>query len=283
MHGRPGNACWIRMRDVPYRLAMHEPDVFSFRFLGVGSAQAADLGSSCGVLERAGVPLLLIDIGVGALDRYAHVYSDPPAAVFITHTHLDHIGDLEHWFYRLAFRANPGLPKLFVPAAIVPLLQRRVADFPNWVAEGGRNFWDMFQLIPVSDYFWHAGLRFAVFPVRHHAPESAFGLALRGSFLYTGDTRPVPEWLQKHAHEEERIFHDCSAESNPSHTGLDDLEREYGAAVRSRLVLYHYADEEAAAAMRVLGYEVAKSGAVYPLSHPNEESTVEHWAAWSQS
>jgi ribonuclease BN (tRNA processing enzyme) len=255
---------------------------YALRFLGVGSAQAVALGSSSAVLERAGEPLLLIDAGIGVLDRYHDAYGRLPDAVFITHTHLDHIGDLENWFYRLAFAPVRGLPRLYVPAAIVAWLQRRVADFPNWAAEGGRNFWDVFQLIPVSEYFWHAGFRFSVFPVRHHAPDSAFGLALRGSFLYTGDTRPIPEWLQKHGHEGERLFHDCTAQANPSHTGLDDLEREYSAAVRERLVLYHYPDEPAADAMRVLGYEVASPGAVYELSKPNEESTVEHWAQWSQ-
>ena len=41
------------------------------------------------------------------------------------------------------------------------------------LAEGGANWWDAFQLIPVSTGFWHAGLQFAVFPVRRHQPEEA--------------------------------------------------------------------------------------------------------------
>jgi ribonuclease BN (tRNA processing enzyme) len=265
---------------------MDKPDAstagLSLRFLGVGSAQAAALGSSSAVLQRADQPLLLIDVGIGVLDRYRDVYGALPQAAFITHTHLDHIGDLESWFYSIAFDADARLPRLYVPVTVVPLLQRRIADFPNWVAEGGRNFWDVFQLIPVSERFWHQGLLFAVFPARHHAPESAYGLALGGSFLYTGDTRPIPEWLQMHARHAEQIFHDCTRLTNPSHTGIEDLEREYGTAVRSRLVLYHYPDEAAAESMRMLGYPVATPGAVYPLSAPNDECTVEHWSAWSQ-
>lgn len=255
----------------------------SLRFLGVGSAQASALGSSSAVLERDAAPLLLIDVGIGALDRFRDVYGAAPQAAFITHTHLDHIGDLEAWFYRLAFIADATLPRLYVPATVVPLLQRRIADFPNWVAEGGRNFWDVFQLIPVSDAFWHAGLRFAVFPVRHHAPETAFGLSLPGSFLYTGDTRPIPEWLQQHGRHGEQIFHDCAPVANPSHTGLADLEREYGSSIRSRLVLYHYPDEPAAQAMREAGYPVATPGAVYSLPEPNDDARYEHWSAWSRS
>lgn len=255
----------------------------SLRFLGVGSAQASALGSSSAVLERDGAPVLLVDAGIGVLDRYFDVYGALPQAAFITHTHLDHIGDLEAWFYRLAFVADAALPRLYVPATVVPLLQRRIADFPNWVAEGGRNFWDVFQLIPVSDAFWHAGLRFVVFPVRHHAPETAFGVSLPGSFLYTGDTRPIPEWLQQHARHGEQIFHDCAPVANPSHTGLADLEREYGSSVRSRLVLYHYPDELAAQSMREAGFPVATPGAVFSLPEPNDDARYEHWSAWSRA
>ena len=256
----------------------------SLRFLGVGSAQASALGSSSAVLQRGGEPLLLIDVGIGVLDRYRDVYAAGPTAAFITHTHLDHVGDLESWFYRLAFPDRPApMPRLYVPATVVPLLQRRIADFPNWVAEGGRNFWDVFQLIPVSDRFWHAGLRFAVFPVRHHAPESAYGVALPGSFLYTGDTRPIPEWLQQHGRHGERIFHDCAPVANPSHTGLDDLEREYGSSIRSRLVLYHYPDQPAATEMHEQGYPVATPGAVYELPEPNDDARYEHWSNWSRA
>ncbi len=186
----------------------------ALRFLGVGSAQARQLGSASAVLERDGQPLLLIDAGFGVLDHFSQRYGALPQAAFITHAHLDHIGDLEAWFYRLAF-ADAALPRLYVPAPLVSLLQRRIADFPNWVAEGGRNFWDVFQLIPVSDFFWHAGLRFAVFTVRHHAPDSAFGLGVHGSFVYSGDTRPIPELLSVHAAQGERIFHDCAPLPNP--------------------------------------------------------------------
>ncbi len=256
---------------------------WALRFLGVGSAQAHELGSSSAVLQRDGQPLLLIDMGIGVLERYRIVFGNNPAAVFITHTHLDHVGDLESWFYRLAFEKNAPLPRLYVPVTVVRLLQRRVADFPNWVAEGGRNFWDVFQLIPVSEDFWHAGLRFSVFPVRHHAPESAFGLSLAGSFLYTGDTRPIPEWLQQHARHGERIIHDCGPLPNPSHTGLADLEREYSSAIRARMVLYHYPNHQAAVQMRQAGYQVAKPGDILELPTPNDDVQVEHWAQWSQA
>lgn len=261
---------------------MSPEPALQMRFLGVGSAQAHALGSASAVVEQDAAPLLLIDVGTGVLDRYFDQYQTSPSAAFITHAHIDHIGDLEHWFYRLAFLPDARLPRLYVAAPLVPLLQRRVADFPNWAAEGGRNFWDVFQLIPVGDQFWLGPWRFDVFPARHHAPDTAFGLALAGAFAFTGDTRPLPEQLQRHAGSGERVFHDCALRSNPSHTGLDDLEREYSAGLRARLVLYHYADHGAAEQMRAAGYEVATPGAVYALDPPVALARQDWWIAYSR-
>ncbi len=56
-------------------------------FLGVGAAHAVALGSSAAVLERDGVPMLLIDCGADTLDRYMATYDAlPPLAVFISRT-----------------------------------------------------------------------------------------------------------------------------------------------------------------------------------------------------
>jgi len=172
----------------------------SLHFLGVGSAQAVDLGSSGAVLERDGAPLLLIDCGPETLSRYVEVYNSPPHAVYITHTHMDHVAGLERLFYRVYFDAAlKGGVRLYAHAALVPHLQGRIADYPNVIAEGNANFWDAFRLIPCSRGFWHEGFWFDVFPTRHHAPMTSFGLALRGAFAWTGDTRPVPEMLAHYA------------------------------------------------------------------------------------
>lgn len=99
-------------------------------------------------------------------------------------------GGLENLFYRAYFEPRyRGRIKLYVPVRLLTTLQQRVADYPGMLAEGGANYWDCFQLIPVSDAFWHAQLRFQVFPVRHHQHLSAFGLGLSGLFLFTGDRR----------------------------------------------------------------------------------------------
>jgi ribonuclease BN (tRNA processing enzyme) len=254
---------------------------FALMFLGVGNAGARALGSSAAVLERRGEPMLLIDCGPDTLHAYADAYCGhhgPPDLpdLFITHAHLDHVAGIEGLFYRLA-TADPPLraPRLYVPTPLVPVLQRRLADYPSPLAEGGRNFWDPFHLIPVSERFWHQNLLFDCFPVRHHEWLSAFGLALEGHFLYSGDTRPIPEAISRYASHGERIFHDCALNGNPSHTGVDDLRAQYKAEQVNRMILYHYESEEAGREIQRRGFRIASSGERIGL--PAEDRPVVGW------
>lgn len=240
----------------------------ALHFLGVGSAQAPELGSASAVVERDGAPLLMIDCGPEALSAYVARYGGMPRAIYITHTHMDHVGGLERLFYKVYFDpALRGKVRLYAHAALVPLLQARVADYPEVLAEGGANFWDAFALVPLSRGFWCDGLWFDVFPTRHHAPNTSFGLALGGSFVWTGDTRPVPEMLAQHAAHDEIVAHDCGLAGNPSHTGLDDL-REYPPELRARLVLYHYSSVSDAEAMEARGFHAARRGDTLALVPP---------------
>lgn len=243
---------------------------WTLHFLGAGNAAAADrLGSASAVLESDAEPLLMIDCGQEALAAYLDAYAGIPLALFITHVHMDHVAGLERLFFAARFDTTVcGRVRLYVPAPLVPYLQARVADYPGVLAEGGSNFWDAFQLIPVSRGFWHRDLWFDVFAVRHHAPGTAFGLRLRGSLVYTGDTRPIPEVLACHADEHELIAHDCALIGNPSHSGLDDLEREYGVDLLDRLLIYHYGSAAEATAIEARGYCVARAGQRVTLSPP---------------
>jgi ribonuclease BN (tRNA processing enzyme) len=244
----------------------------SLEFLGVGSAHAVGLGSASAVLLRDGVPDLMIDCGPQALQRYLERFGEPPRALFITHAHLDHVGGMERLFGLIYWNAElRGCVRLYVPAPVVPWLQRRLADYPEVAAEGGVNFWDAFQLVPVSAGFWHGDLRFDVFAVRHHAPDTAFGLALRGSFVFSGDTRPIPEVLAHVAANDEPVLHDCALVGNPSHSGIDDIEREYPPELCTRLVLYHYGSVADGEALAARGYRVARPGDTLSLSPPAAE------------
>lgn len=242
---------------------------WALRFLGVGGAHAVELGSSAAVLERDGEPVLLIDCGAEALTAYLAHYGRTPEAIYVTHTHFDHIAGLERVFFRAFFEeALRGRLRLYCHAALVPWLQTRVADYPGVLAEGGVNYWDAFQLVPCHRGFWHAGQWFDVFGTRHHAPNTSFGLALRGSFVFTGDTRPIPETLAAVAADGGLVAHDCALHGNPSHTGIDDLDREYPPELRARLLLYHYGSAGEGTALAARGYRIATPGSVHPLSSP---------------
>ena len=101
-------------------------------------------------------------------------------------------------------------------------------------------------------------------------PGTSYGLALDGSFVYTGDTRPIPETLARYAGGNELIAHDCGLVGNPSHTGIDDIEREYpGETMRSQLLLYHYGSVADGRALAALGYRIATSGDRIAVGKPS--------------
>jgi ribonuclease BN (tRNA processing enzyme) len=248
---------------------------FALRFLGVGNAHAVELGSAAAVIERDGEPLLMIDCGADALTAYLEHYQSAPSAIYITHAHMDHVGGLERLFFSTYFDAErKGRLRLYAHAALIPVLQSRVADYPQVLAEGGANFWDAFQLIALSRGFWHAGVWFDVFATRHHAPMTSFGLSLRGSVVWTGDTRPIPEVLACIAGSNELVAHDCVTHGNPSHTGVEDIEREYPTELRERLVLYHYGSTAEAECLRERGYRVANRGELFALADPHDSVVI---------
>lgn len=251
--------------------------VHEWMFLGSGNSQSPDLGNAAAVWLSDGKPRLLVDCGWSVPQLWQREFDALPPAIFLTHVHMDHCAGLESWYYQLAVAAENGNPqpllKLFCPAELVPLLQQRLGSYPEALAEGGSNFWDVFQLIPVHRQFWLDGIRCEVFPTRHHRPNSAFGLAVPGLFFYSGDTRPIPEWVTALAGAGETIFHDAGLSGNPAHTGIEDLVREYSQGQRERMVLYHLENESAVQQAEAAGYRVARPGDVFDLGRHGQATT----------
>ena len=244
----------------------------SLRFLGVGGSSGLELGSAAAVLEAGGQPALLIDCGQEVPQRFRRSYQSLPPAVFLTHVHMDHVSGLEPLFYDAWFDGGRQRPiPVFVPAAIVPALQERLVIERSPLAEGGFNFWDAFQLIPVGRGLWSGGLWFDVFPVRHHRPGFAYGIRLAGKFLYTGDTRPIPEVMVEFASAGETVFHDARIDGNPSHAGWDELVREYPPELISRLIAYHFGTPQDGIRLRNLGARVAEADIFYRLGESSGE------------
>lgn len=227
------------------------------RFLGVGGSAGMDLGSAAAVLEIAGDAALLIDCGQETPQRFRETYGHLPRAVFITHAHMDHVAGLEPLFFAAWFDTAPAeRVRLFIPAEVVPLVHQRLVIERSPLAEGGVNFWDAFQLVPVQRGFWWRECWFDVLPVRHHRPGFGFGLRLAERFVYTGDTRPIPELLAANAAGGELVFHDCRPQGNPSHSGWPELAAEYPAELLERVRAYHYGTAAEARQMRALGAKI---------------------------
>ncbi|MCM2680076.1 MBL fold metallo-hydrolase [Echinimonas agarilytica] len=236
------------------------------RFLGVGAGQCQTLGCSSAVFEHAHTRLL-IDCGHGSLQRYLERYTTLPQFIYITHLHYDHIADLQALFYQARFNSEPNnRPQLFIAAALVPKLVHMFDQESAALAEGNCNMWQWIQLIPVTQGFWLNQHYFKIYPTRHHAPNSCFSLHLPGVFFYSADTRPVPEIIHHALSGSETIFHDCRLCANPSHTGLDDLPREYVPEAIERLVLYHYLSEQEGRDMQAKGYQIATPNQLFDLS-----------------
>ncbi|MCV2884262.1 MBL fold metallo-hydrolase [Aestuariibacter sp. AA17] len=233
--------------------------MYSVTFLGVGSANSL-LGCSSCVINKSGMPWLMIDCGHDSLSRYkSHYHGSLPEYIFITHLHFDHISGLEQLFFQSYFQRKR--PKLFVPVALINRLHDILGHVG--VAESGVNVWDVLDIMPVKDNFWFDAINLSVVPTRHHKFESSFALHMPGVLFYTGDTKPIPEILH-YLVGTEIIFHDCCIKSNPSHTSLDELLSQYDPSILNRIVVYHYSSEQDRDAFTAANIKYAKN--LVPIS-----------------
>jgi hypothetical protein len=73
------------------------------------------------------------------------------------------------------------------------------------------------------------------------------------------------------------FFHDASMTSNPPHSGVDDIKREYAYHnFLDRIVLYHFADDQERQRAEHLGWKTALPGSQHLFKPETVHESVAH-------
>ena len=185
----------------PIILTVETGNLFGIRFLG----GARGIGASCAIIEVEGLRMA-IDCGVRLQGPLAgrlpdlKVFEDgpPPAAILVTHAHLDHIGALPVLSQRF-----PSAP-VFATAPTIALLRIQLLDALKIMEAGTEAEGEMplYSKAAMEDLLARAvpvklhepfqpvpgGPRATYFPAGHLLGASAIGLEGRaGRLLFTGD------------------------------------------------------------------------------------------------
>lgn len=165
---------------------------FSFTTLGTSSASpVADRFSSAHVLNICG-RLFLIDCGEGCqylLKRY-HISVDKISAIFISHTHGDHIFGLFGLLNTMSMRHRSGDLHIYAPESLKPVL-----DFCNEYFINHKPFQIFFHSVSVSELqviFENDDMEISAFPLFHGVTTNGYLFREKNvpkrSFAYISDT-----------------------------------------------------------------------------------------------
>lgn len=211
--------------------------------LGVGHSEAMDHWNNNAMIE-AGGRCLLIDAGYTikyALRDRGLELSDVDA-IFLTHVHADHCFGLERIGYECRFKYG-FKPTLYLPPGVYEeLWEQTLKGVMGQVGEGPAELSDFFDVVLLDDKpFEFEGVRLAHFQNQHTPEKPSYGLMVNDHLLFSGDTRAIPEVVDRFS--PEVILHDATlSDWNPVHASVQELCECYPADIRSRMHLMSYED-----------------------------------------
>jgi ribonuclease BN (tRNA processing enzyme) len=160
------------------------------RWVTLGSAPYPRADESCsGYLLQGGGANVLVDIGGGTLGVLQHyIRLEDLHAVWISHLHADHFGDMPLLYYAFAFA---DVPMRKIPVLAPVGWAKRVEDFVKSAVD--HHMADFFQVVELKDrgIAEIGDLRIQARAVQHGVP--CFGLSAQlgdRQLAYTGDSGP---------------------------------------------------------------------------------------------
>jgi ribonuclease BN (tRNA processing enzyme) len=212
-----------------------------------------------GYALRLGKRALLFDFGFGNLRQLVRAGIDPSdvSHVFITHNHLDHVGDLSALLFYFRYEAKPRSGSLTLvggPGFKKWLRGMQAAVSPYMTPRGYRL--EVRELEPDAE-FAADGFKVRAHKVPHFVPCQAYRLEAEGrAFTYSGDTA-YSEALARFAAGSRLFVLECAQPaSHPlpaGHMTAVEAIRLAQAAGCRRTLLSHLSDGSASEAARLLG------------------------------
>jgi ribonuclease BN (tRNA processing enzyme) len=231
----------------------------------VGSSPAwPNPGSAhTGSLVEANGGRLLVDCGPGVLSRLREREPWPSVdAIAITHTHLDHVGDLVPWLWGRTMGPAQDVPA--IPLWLPPGGRAALAPLAGGALDGPFAVREYAEGAP----FEAAGLRIEPVRLRHFAVD-AFGLRIHGDgavVAFTGDTGETDAVVDLARDADLLVIEATLADDDPDAEGGGHLAAgqalAYGRRANARRVLLTHRPVELPVPE---GAEVASDGLVVDL------------------
>ncbi len=215
-----------------------------FKIIGCGNSESIKHFNNNALLCSADGNLL-IDCGHTAklaLHEQGYSWSDIDA-VYITHVHGDHVFGLERLAFESRFKLNVR-PKLFLePSLATELWDQTLKGALGNINGKSQVLADYFDVQFIQNHAFRFGRHnIQSIPVDHAPAKSAFGILIDSYLFYYGDTKAIPQIVNKLPFE--IGFHDALvAEISPVHAHFESLKIAYSAQVCKKLYLMSYEDD----------------------------------------